>query len=233
MVVNIMKAILWDMDGTLVDTEPLWGIATYEMSEAMGRRISPEVRELTVGGTTENTVRLCANFADLHLSEDDVTHWVQWMFRRVGQLFDTKLPFRPGVTTVLQEALDAGIPMALVTNTARVLTDQALKTIGRRYFEVTVCGDEVSEGKPAPDIYYAASTQLGLHPDDCLVFEDSRTGMTAAYTAGCRVVGVPTDSDLDTPREVPLLRDLTGGEADLSAFNLGRVRNLYVNYPQR
>lgn len=233
MVRNIMKAILWDMDGTLVDTEPLWGIATYEMSEAMGRRITAEVRELTVGGTTANTVKICAHFAGLALDDAETTQWVQWMFRRVGELFTSELPFRPGVTDLLAQAKAAGLPMGLVTNTARVLTDQALETIGSEFFDLTLCGDEVPQGKPAPDIYLAAAEKLGLEPDDCLVFEDSRTGMTAAYTAGCRVVGVPTDPLMETPEEVPLLHDLADGQEDLSTFDLAQVRDLYDNYPRK
>ncbi|OFT90336.1 Phosphorylated carbohydrates phosphatase [Corynebacterium auriscanis] len=232
MVGIIMKAILWDMDGTLVDTEPLWGIATFEMSEVMGRRITPEVRELTVGGTTENTVRICANYAGLQLDESETQHWVQWMFQRVGELLNSSLPFRPGVPALLDEAKAANIPMALVTNTARHLTDVALESIGCHYFVLTLCGNEVPQGKPAPDIYLTAAEKLGVAPEDCLVFEDSRAGMTAAWTAGCRVVGVPTDPQMDTPIEVPLLRELTDGEEDLALFDLQRIKQLYANYPR-
>lgn len=233
MVVHIMKAILWDMDGTLVDTEPLWGIATYEMSEIMGRRITPEVRELTVGGTTINTVRICAHFAEISLDQTQTQRWIDWMFARVGELFDTELPFRPGVQSLLREAKHASVPMALVTNTARPLTTQALKTIGEHFFDFSICGNEVSEGKPAPDIYLSAAAALGVNPDDCLVFEDSNAGMTAAYAAGCRVVGIPTDPQAETPLEVPLLRDLAAGEDHLGGFDLYRLIRLYEDYPRQ
>ena len=228
-----MKAILWDMDGTLVDTEPLWGVATYEMSEKMGRRITPEVRELTVGGTTENTVKICAHFAELSLDQEQTQQWIKWMFARVGELFNTELPFRPGVQALLRETHCAGVPMALVTNTARPLTTQALRTIGEEFFDFSICGDEVRQGKPAPDIYLTAAAALSVKPDDCLVFEDSNAGMTAAFTAGCRVVGVPTDPLAKTPVEVPLLTDLVNGENDLSSFNLRRIHQLYQSYPQK
>ena len=233
MVVHIMKAILWDMDGTLVDTEPLWGIATYEMSGKMGRRITPEVRELTVGGTTINTVRICAHFAEISLDQTQTQRWIDWMFARVGELFDTELPFRPGVQSLLREAKHASVPMALVTNTARPLTTQALKTIGEHFFDFSICGNEVSEGKPAPDIYLSAAAALGVNPDDCLVFEDSNAGMTAAYAAGCRVVGIPTDPQAETPLGVPLLRDLAAGKDHLGGFDLHRLIRLYEDYPRQ
>ena len=83
--------------------------------------------------------------------------------------------------------------MALVTNTQRELAERALNSIGRHYFTVTVCGDEVPSGKPAPDPYLRAAELLGLEPGDCLAIEDSVTGSTAAERAGCAVLVVPND----------------------------------------
>jgi beta-phosphoglucomutase-like phosphatase (HAD superfamily) len=83
--------------------------------------------------------------------------------------------------------------MALVTNTQRALTDRALNSIGVHYFSVTVCGDEVSRGKPAPDPYLRAATLLQLQPSACLAIEDSVTGTASAEGAGCPVLVVPND----------------------------------------
>ena len=84
-------------------------------------------------------------------------------------------------------------PMALVTNTQRALTERALNSIGRQYFSVSVCGDEVPNGKPAPDPYLRAAELLGLEPSGCLAVEDSVTGAAAADVAGCAVLVVPND----------------------------------------
>ena len=89
-------------------------------------------------------------------------------------------------------------PMALVTNTQRALTERALNGIGRHYFSATVCGDEVADGKPAPDPYLRAAELLGLAPQQCLAVEDSVTGTAAAERAGCPVLVVP--NDVEVPR---------------------------------
>jgi beta-phosphoglucomutase-like phosphatase (HAD superfamily) len=110
--------------------------------------------------------------------------------------------------------------MALVTNTRRDLTEQALESIGRHYFSVTVCGDEVPRGKPAPDIYLRAAEMLGLDPARCLAVEDSVTGTLAAESAGCAVAVVPSEVEVpESPRRrhVPSLAELS--VADLRAIH--------------
>ena len=89
-----------------------------------------------------------------------------------------------------------GVPMALVTNTRRALTERALASIGRHYFAFSVCGDEVAHGKPAPDAYRRAAALLGLKPQHCLAIEDSVTGAAAAEDAGCPVLVVPNDVEV-------------------------------------
>jgi beta-phosphoglucomutase-like phosphatase (HAD superfamily) len=106
--------------------------------------------------------------------------------------------------------------MALVTNTRRGLTEQALKSIGRHYFSASVCGDEVRRAKPAPDIYARAAELLGFHPRQCLAIEDSVTGTAAAEAAGCPVLVVPNDVEVPTSHRRTHLSSLAGvGVADL------------------
>ncbi|MGJ4077635.1 phosphoribosyl-ATP diphosphatase [Corynebacterium macclintockiae] len=224
-----MKAILWDMDGTLVDTEPLWGIATFEMGEKMGRPLTPEVREKTVGATTPTTVEICAAHAGLVLDDAAKAAWLDFMYTRVGELLARELEFRPGIREILHEAKAAGFPMALVTNTNRALTELSLDSIGREFFDFTLCGDEVPNGKPAPDIYATAAARFGFAPDDCLVVEDSTTGMTAARDAGCRVLGAPTDPHTAIPTGVQTLAELRGGAQDLGGFALEDLRQIHVD----
>jgi HAD superfamily hydrolase (TIGR01509 family) len=108
-------------------------------------------------------------------------------------LFDAGLPWLPGARELLERLMAAGVPMALVTNTRRQLTERALNSIGRQYFSVTVCGDEVARPKPAPDPYRRAAELLGFDPAQCLAIEDSVTGTAAAEAAGCPVLVVPND----------------------------------------
>lgn len=207
------KAILWDMDGTLVDSEPLWGIATYELSESLGRRLTPELRAKTVGGTFANTLAICADHAGVTLTPEQGEKCRVQMHSRMLELLSTRLELREGVAKLLSELTDAQTPMMLVTNTTRELADPAIDAIGRHYFVSTICGDEVTHGKPDPEIYATAVARLGVEPQDCLVFEDSGAGMTAAHAAGCRVVGLPDHGEV--PDGVLDMRSLHGSTSFL------------------
>lgn len=221
-----MKAILWDMDGTLVDTEPRWGEATYAMCAEMGRELTPEVRETTVGGIAENTVRICADWAGLTLDEKSLPRWVDRLYVIVSGLFSADLPFRPGIAELLTEGKGT-LPMMVVTNTYRSLTDQALQTIGADHFVGSVCGDEVDHGKPAPEPYRRACQYLGLTPDDCLAVEDSTNGMRSAVAAGCRVLGVPSPSNV-VPVGAVDIADLRPGQgSDLHGLTIADLQDMW------
>lgn len=221
-----MKAILWDMDGTLVDTEPRWGEATYAMCAEMGRELTPEVRETTVGGIAENTVRICADWAGLTLDEKSLSRWVDRLYAIVSGLFAADLPFRPGIPELLTEGTGM-LPMMVVTNTYRSLTDQALQTIGADHFVGSVCGDEVDHGKPAPEPYLRACRYLGLAPAECLVVEDSTNGMRSAVAAGCRVLGVPSPGNA-VPAGAVDIADLRPGQgSDLHGLTIADLLDMW------
>ncbi|MBC2681552.1 phosphoribosyl-ATP diphosphatase [Corynebacterium sp. 4HC-13] len=231
-----MKAILWDMDGTLVNTEHLWGQATYGMARAMGRELTPEVRAETIGGTMPGTIRICARFAGLPIDDAMIATWTLWMRETMCELLSAGISFRPQVPQLLAEAQAAGIPMALVTNTTRYLTDVALtsmeKVIGKNAFAFTLCGDEVCAGKPSPEIYLEASRRLGFSPDECLVIEDSGNGMRAAHAAGCRVLGVPVEENTVVPESVTTLSDLYPQHTDLTNFTVADLELIYEQLGQ-
>lgn len=174
----------------MVDTEPLWGVATYELSERLGRRLSAEKREETVGGSFANTLRVCAEWAGLSVEQLDYNHHRSWMFGRMAELFSGSLVTNPGIREVLASLKQAGVPMLVTTNTERVLADRCIDSVGRSFFVGSVTGDEVENPKPAPDMYLTAASMVGQDPTACLVFEDSWTGMSAAAAAGCAVLGL-------------------------------------------
>lgn len=208
-VVVMVKAIFWDMDGTMVDTEPAWGIATYELSEAMGRRLTPELRELTVGSSLPRTMKMCADHAGITLDEASYRSYRANMFARVHELFDETLAPNPGVTELLTELAGLGVPMLVTTNTERDLADRSIAAVGTHFFDGSIAGDEVTNPKPAPDMYVEAAKRVGLDPSECLVFEDSFNGMTGAVLAGCRVIGLHPE-DVTPPEGVVALRELHG-----------------------
>lgn len=185
------RAIFWDMDGTLIDTEPLWGIATYELSERLGRRLSTAKREETIGGSFANTLQVCADWAGVTLVDGDLERHRAWMYQRMGQLLSGDIEPLPGIAVLLRSLYDEGVVQFVTTNTERELADYCIDAIGRELFTDTITGDEVPHGKPAPDMYLEAARRVGANPAECLVFEDSWAGMSAAAAAGCRVLGLP------------------------------------------
>lgn len=186
-----LRAVLWDMDGTLIDSEKLWDVAMTALYERLGGVLTAEVRAATVGGCADDTMAIV--YDDLGLPPDPaaMTASARWMHEYVAELFDADLPWCDGAREMLDAVAAQGTPMALVTNTPRSLAERALGSIGRHYFSAVVCGDEVARGKPAPDPYQRAAALLSVSPESCLAVEDSPTGATAAETAGCPVLVVP------------------------------------------
>jgi HAD superfamily hydrolase (TIGR01509 family) len=215
-----MKAVLFDMDGTLVDSEKLWDKSMHQLYARFGSTMSPEVRDSTVGGSAEDVIRIVYDDLGLHPDPADMAQTADWLHDITGDLFDEGLPWCPGARDLLDALAAEGVPMALVTNTRRGLTERALDSIGRHYFVASVCGDEVTRGKPAPEAYQRAAALLGYDPAHCLAIEDSVTGAAAAEEAGCPVLVVPNDVAVpSTPRRRHV--------ASLADVDLARLRTIY------
>ncbi|MGW7539095.1 HAD family hydrolase [Amycolatopsis sp. NPDC054798] len=199
-----LAAVLWDMDGTLVDSEKLWDVALYEAAEALGGTLSEEIRMTLVGSNMDATATVLLEQTGRPVTPESVAETGEWIRRRTAGLFDDALPWRPGAREALAAVRAAGLKSALVTSTERALTELALDTIGREFFDVTVCGDEVDgENKPLPRPYLKAAELLGVAPQRCVAVEDSPPGAESAERAGCAVLVVPNDVSVpDGPRRV-------------------------------
>ena len=181
------------MDGTLVDSEKLWDVSLTAFYEFHGGVMSRQTRAALVGASAQETILTA--YTELGLDHDPqaMAESIRWVHDYTADLFDHGLPWCDGALEILEALAAENIPMALVTNTQRELADRALASIGRHRFSVTVCGDEVPSGKPAPDAYLRAAELLGLAPAECLAVEDSVTGAAAAESAGCAVLVVPNE----------------------------------------
>jgi HAD superfamily hydrolase (TIGR01509 family) len=185
--------VLFDMDGTLVDSEKVWDVSLADTAAWLGGALSAHTRESMVGSNMARSVAMM--HADLGIEADPETS-AAFLTERTAELFSGPLPWRPGAQDLLEAVTAAGLPMALVTATHRRLTILALNTIGGHRFQAIVCGDEVQHGKPHPEPYLRAAALLGVAPADCLVIEDSILGVTAGEAAGCSVLGVPSEVPL-------------------------------------
>jgi HAD superfamily hydrolase (TIGR01509 family) len=189
-----LAAVLFDMDGTLVDTEKLWDIALSDLAASLGGVLSPAARASIVGTSAPQTMEIFR--AALNRPDLDPDEATEFLTARMSSLYTAGLPWRPGAPDVVDAVRAAGIATALVTNTARSLVDVALRGLGAARFDAVVCGDEVARPKPYPDPYLAAAAVLGVEPSRCVAIEDSPTGLASARGAGCAVIAIPNDLPL-------------------------------------
>lgn len=186
-------AVLWDMDGTLLDSEKLWDIAVRELAREHGTELTDTVRHALIGASGPNALRILFDGIGVAITPAVLAAAGDFLERRVTELMLGPIPWRPGAKDALAMVREAGLRCALVTNTKRSLTEYGLDTLGRDFFDLSVCGDEVEHGKPDPAIYRRAAELLGVDPADCVAIEDSPTGALAAQGAGCGLIVIPCE----------------------------------------
>ena len=182
------RAVLWDMDGTLIDTEPSWIRAETALVEHFGGLWSPEQALTLVGSGLEDSARILqAHGVPLGVREivEQLTDAV------VRDLGGREMPWRPGALELLRALREEGVPTALVTMSFRRMADAIIAAIPFPAFDAVVTGDAVARSKPFPDPYERAAALLGVDPRDAIAIEDSWTGLTSAVTAGVVTIGVP------------------------------------------
>lgn len=201
-------AVLFDMDGTLFDSEKLWDIAINELALSYGATVPVETRLAMVGTAMSQSMSLLHD--GIGQPWRDPVASSQWINDRVGELFLTSIVWRPGARELLHDVRGAGVPTALVTATQRRLVDIAIESAGRHNFDVLVCGDDVACPKPHPEPYRTAAQLLGVDITDCIAIEDSPTGVASATAAGAWVLAVPHHVALDPAPGLTLWPTLAG-----------------------
>jgi HAD superfamily hydrolase (TIGR01509 family) len=182
---------LFDLDGLLVDSEPVWFEVERAVMAKLGGRWGPGDQEALIGGSLERTVAylLAKAAAPPPAGPDEVARWL--LDGMTELMLAQGVPVKPGARELLAEVAAAGIPHALVTSSARQIMDTALDVTGMR-FPVTVCSEDVRRTKPDPEPYLLAAARLGVPPPGCVVLEDSPNGVAAARAASCAVIAVPS-----------------------------------------
>lgn len=182
------SAVLWDMDGTLVDTEPYWMAAESDLVASFGGRWTHEdALQLVGNGLLDSAVVLQS--AGVDMAPEEI---VQTLTDRVAAALKTQgVPFRPGAAELLADLREQGVTTALVTMSLRRMALEVVNSIDFPAFDLIVAGDDVTLPKPHPEPYLTAAERLGIDIADAVVIEDSRTGVAAGRSSGAVTLGVP------------------------------------------
>jgi HAD superfamily hydrolase (TIGR01509 family) len=220
---RLPAAVLWDMDGTLVDTEPAWFAAEHALVAEHGGTWSDEHARAIVGSALLTGAAYIREHGGVDLPPARI---VEQLLDRVVAAVHRGLVWRPGARELLLALRAEGVPCALVTMSYARLTDAVVATLPPGTFDAVVSGDQVRHGKPHPEPYLTAAAGLGVPVGDCVAVEDSLTGVRSAEAAGAAVVAVPHVVPVPAgPGRVvvPSLEGVTPGELAALA---GEVRRL-------
>ena len=181
-------AVLFDLDGTLVDTEPYWIEAEYRLVAEHGGTWTEDDAYSLVGNDLIVSADHLRAVGGVDLDSPVI---VDRLLDLVVDAARGEVPWRPGARELLAECRAAGVPTALVTMSYQRLAEVIVDQLPPGSFDAVVTGDQVTNGKPHPESYATACHRLGVDPARCVALEDSNTGMTAAAAAGCIVLGIP------------------------------------------
>lgn len=218
-----LGAVLFDMDGLLLDSERIWLEAERDVVDRLGGEWGPQHQKQLVGGSVPRTTAYMLKLTGADVSPDTVA---RWLLDAMADRLSSRVELLPGADELLDAVAAAGVPAALVSSSYRPLVDAALQSLGADRFTLTVAGDEVDRLKPAPDPYLLAARTLGLAPRHCVALEDSPNGVASAEAAGCVTVAVPNI----VPVEPGPRRTVVGSLADL---DVRRLDTLVRDSPSR
>jgi HAD superfamily hydrolase (TIGR01509 family) len=214
----VINAVVFDLDGVLLDSEQLWDEVREELARERGGQWSDRAQAEMMGMSSPEWSRYMHEVVGLPESPDEISEEV---VRRMEARYRERLPLIPGAREAV-ERLAARWPLGLASSSNRPLIDLALELSGLApLFAVTVSSEEVGRGKPAPDVYLEAVRRLGVDPANGAAVEDSGNGIRSAHAAGLRVIAIPNshfppDADVLALADVTLdsLADLTPGVID-------------------
>ena len=194
-----LQAVLFDMDGTLVDTENLWLEAVRIQAEQLGLALDERDQPHILGRAVEDTAehlhrRLLAEDAPRPLPLDRLADALE---ERFAVLVAAEVVPMPGALALLDALVASGVTTALVSASPRHVVDVVLDALGRHRFAVSFAAGETPRTKPAPDPYLAAAAALGVAPVHCVAVEDTPTGIASAEAAGCAVLAVPSAAPVE------------------------------------
>jgi HAD superfamily hydrolase (TIGR01509 family) len=194
----VIDAVVFDLDGVILETEGLWNEVREELTQERGGRWSESAQADMMGMSSTEWSRYMHDVLGVPDPPEEINREV---VRRMAERYAERLPLIDGATDAVRR-LAARWPLGLASSSNRELIDRALELSGlAAYFRVTVSSEEVERGKPAPDVYLEAARRLGVESARCAAIEDSSSGIRSAHAAGMLVVAIP-NPDFPPPREV-------------------------------
>jgi HAD superfamily hydrolase (TIGR01509 family) len=181
-------AVLFDMDGTLIDSEHHWLSSEQELAASWGANWTSDDGEALIGMSLYQSTKLIKEKLGIDLTPDQIT---EILTDAVIAKLDAEIVWRPGVLELMADLKANGVKTALVTMSMRRMALRVAAKLPVGEFDVVVAGDDVTNGKPHPEPYLLAAEQLGVDVKDCIAFEDSVTGLTSAEASGAIAIGIP------------------------------------------
>ncbi len=217
---NFFSAVLFDMDGLLIDSEPLWLEAEIELTAPFGYAWTSEDQSACLGGPL---TRLGEYMYSKCKHEQSPAYFTQAIIELMVAKLVNGTPLMPGAASLIAELESAQIPLAMVSASPRQIVDAALSAHTNLPFAITISSDDVERTKPFPDGYLKAAQHLGVDIRECLIFEDSLTGTRAAQSSGAYLIAVPHMVQVDEGAKTRVVKSL-------EEINYQRLEKLYGNF---
>jgi len=193
-----IRAVIFDMDGVLIDSEPVWNRVRVKLAAEHGREWDEESQRACMGRATVDWAKVMLDRLPLNMTIPEV---IDLVVNRMVEEYSRHLPLFPGALEAVR-GMATNFAVALASGSMTTLINHVLKASGlEQVIPVVVLGDTIPRGKPAPDIYLEAARRLGVSPRDCVGVEDSASGLRALRAAGMKAIAVPSP-------EYPLLEEI-------------------------
>ena len=215
-----IEAVIFDMDGVLVDSEPYWLKSRQEFSQAIGKTWTDEFQRLCMGRSTIEWAEVMKEHLELGMTLDEIMTDIKG---RVIAHYEERLPLLPGALEAVHTA-KSGFRVALASGSPTEIIRSVTQLTGLdQVFEVMVFGDNIKHGKPAPDIYLETARLMGIAPENCVGIEDSGNGVRSVKAANMVVIAAPSPG-FTLSDEILAMADLT--LSSLEGFSVEMVKSL-------